>query len=320
MNPLTAPFDALVSFHYFGSGPAEQVIGEMAAAGCRTIGDSGAYSAMSLGKPVNIDEFAEWGERHRKHLCWLASLDAIGDPERSWQNYRYLTRNGLSVVPTVHFGADGKTLDRYVNAGEDFIGLGGVAARKDRAAVLRWLVSMFRHARDNYPHVRFHGWGLTSRTYLAHLPFYSVDSSVFSASYRYGEVRVWHPEEAQLVQFRLDQRSAAQHWRLLRRHYGANAQDFATSGSHNRGLHVHLTSLSAQHMGRYYTRRHQVTPPRSQTPDGTRVHWVDAAPPHLRFALAVLGTRVHVAEGDVNAFKQIIRAHSPAQDTTTTEV
>ena len=111
MRSLSKPFDTLVSFHYFG-GNQEPWVRRLAAAGCRTIGDSGAYSAMSLGKPVDLDQFAEWAERNRPYLAWTASLDAIGDPDRTWKNYRYLTRNGLDVVPTVHFPAPPTALDR----------------------------------------------------------------------------------------------------------------------------------------------------------------------------------------------------------------
>ena len=55
MRSLSKPFDTLVSFHYFG-GNQEPWVRRLAAAGCRTIGDSGAYSAMSLGKPVDLED------------------------------------------------------------------------------------------------------------------------------------------------------------------------------------------------------------------------------------------------------------------------
>lgn len=285
MKLLTTPFDALVSFHYFNGKNNEQMVTDMARAGMRVIGDSGAFSAMTSGKPINIDEFAAWAERHRDHLAWTASLDAIGDPSTSWKNWRYLSTNGLETVPTIHYGTEPEAMDRYAERGVDFMGLGGVAARKDRKNVLRWLVAMFRHARDHHPAMRFHGWGLTSRQYMAHLPFYSVDSSGFGAGYRYGTVSVWHPELAKNVSFRANGKESAQHAATLRRYYGASPRELATSHSDNRAQHVHLTALSAQYMTEHYTRRHRVSPPASQGPVGTRVHWVDSSKGNIQYAV-----------------------------------
>lgn len=279
MWPIQAPFDALVSAHYF-SGVHEPVIAEAAKAGMTLIGDSGAYSAMSLGKPVDIDKFCGWVERNQKHLCWVASLDAIGHPEQSLANYQYMVRNGLAVVPTVHFPADPRELDRY--ADRQLVGLGGVAARKDHKTVLKWLVSMFRYARATHPAMRFHGWGMTRSTYIDHLPFYSVDSSAFGAGYRYGRVSVWDPAAGRRVSFWLDQKAAAGRWSLLRSRYGVSAVDVATSGPLNRELHVVLSALTARYMGEHYTRRHHVSPPVGQTRLGTRIHLADSSPETMK--------------------------------------
>lgn len=283
VRPIQVPFDTLVSFHYFG-GVHESIVAELHAAGCLIIGDSGAYSAMSLGKPIDLDKFCEWAERNRRYLAWIASLDAIGAPEQSLANYKYMTRHGLDVVPTVHFPAPPATLDRY--ADQELVGLGGVAARKDHKTVLKWLVSMFRYARTAHPAMRFHGWGLTRSSYLDHLPFYSVDSSGFGAGYRYGQVTVFDPDTRKRVTFGLDRRAAAAHWQILRRHYGTAAVEFSTSTAVNRALHVHLAMLSAQHMSRYYQKRHRVAPPRGLHLPGTRIHYVDASVGNLRLIAA----------------------------------
>lgn len=273
MRELETPFDALVSSHYF-NGKSETLLPTMRAAGMRIIGDSGAFSAMSLGQPIKIDDFAAWAERNRQHLAWVASLDAIGDERQSWLNWRYLTRNGLDTVPTVHFGTPPTALDRYADEGADFVGLGGVARRPDRDAVLRWLVSMFRYARDNHPEMRFHGWGVTGNDYLDHLPFYSVDSSGFGASFRYGRGQLIDPRTGKRTNFRLDGRASASLTAALRRDYGASARELADSGAHNRPAHMVLAALNAQHLATYVRARHRVTPPTGQEPIGPRIHVV----------------------------------------------
>ena len=50
---LDVPTDILCSFHYFG----DIDMGAMRSWGTRIIGDSGAFSAMSLGKPIEREVF-----------------------------------------------------------------------------------------------------------------------------------------------------------------------------------------------------------------------------------------------------------------------
>ena len=82
---LRYPVNSLVSFHYFGN----RDIAEMKSWGLRLIGDSGAFSAHSQGKPINIQDFADWGLRWKNDLAWLASLDVIGNKDATWKNYKW---------------------------------------------------------------------------------------------------------------------------------------------------------------------------------------------------------------------------------------
>jgi GTP cyclohydrolase I len=71
----------LFSFHYFGERdtivfPAGDVL---------TIGDSGAFSALTLGSPIELTDYATWVRHTAGVLDWHFTLDVIGDPEASWR-------------------------------------------------------------------------------------------------------------------------------------------------------------------------------------------------------------------------------------------
>lgn len=257
--PLRHPINALVSFHYF----ADIDIAEMKAWGLRIIGDSGAFSALSQGTPIDRYAFSEWAARWSRSLTWVASLDVIGDAEGSWDNYEWLRGRGLNVVPTIHYGESPELIDRYAADGVDFIGLGGMVGRKSEPQrLLRWTLGMFRYAREHHPEIRFHGWGVTHPDLLMNLPWFSVDSSGFSAAYRYGRLTLFDPRNAKRIGVELNGKDIYQHSDLLRAEYGLSDPDrVAKSDKSTRRDVVRLSVAAVQHMESYLQRRHKVSPP-----------------------------------------------------------
>lgn len=259
-SPLRYPVNVLISYHYF----KESNVAEIQGWGLRIIGDSGAYSADSQGVVIDVDSFAEWIVRWRANLHWVASLDVIGDQTGSWDNWLALRSMGLETVPTIHYGDDPRALDRYVERGVDFMGLGGMVPYKSEPKrLLRWCLSVMRYARDNHPHLRFHGWGVTHPDLVMNLPWWSVDSSGFSASYRYGRASLFDPRTGKKIAVQLDGREVAKHARLLRDVYGVDWRDVAVSTSETRRAVVRMSFRSAQLLEDYLSRRHRVTPPAS---------------------------------------------------------
>ena len=203
---LDVPTDILCSFHYFG----DIDMGAMRSWGTRIIGDSGAFSAMSTGKPIEREVFHAWADRWRDDLLWVAALDVIGDAEASYQNWLAARRDGLELVPTIHYGEGTVQLDRFAEEGATLIGLGGMvpySSEKDR--LMRWCLMMHRHARDHHPQVRFHGWGISHPYLVDNLPWWSTDSSGFSSCFRFGTLRLWEPRRGRFVGVDLNGRDHA---------------------------------------------------------------------------------------------------------------
>lgn len=256
---LRYPVNSLVSFHYF----QKHDIAEMRSWGLRLIGDSGAFSAQTQGTPVDIGAFSEWAARWRNDLFWIASLDVIGDAKGSRRNYDTLRKRGLDVIPTIHYGEKPNLISSYANEGVDFIGLGGMVGFKgEPMRLLRWALSMFRYARDKHPEVRFHGWGVTHPDLVMNLPWFSVDSSGFSAAYRYARLTLFDPRSGKRVGVDLDGRDIMKHTDLLRDVYGVDDPNrVSVSTSATRRDLVRLSVAAVQRMEDYLQRRHKVTCP-----------------------------------------------------------
>lgn len=255
---LDVPTDILCSFHYFG----DIDMGAMRSWGTRIIGDSGAFSAMSTGKPIEREVFHAWADRWRDDLLWVAALDVIGDAEASYQNWLAARRDGLELVPTIHYGEGTAQLDRFAEEGATLIGLGGmVPYSSEKERLMRWTLMMHRHARDHHPQVRFHGWGISHPYLVDNLPWWSTDSSGFSSCFRFGTLRLWEPRRGRFVGVDLNGRDLARHARLLREVYGIDWRVVAESKSENRRELGRVAIRSVQLYAAWLQKRQAVTPP-----------------------------------------------------------
>ncbi|WP_052071031.1 hypothetical protein [Rhodococcoides fascians] len=239
---IPAPRNALVSFHYFSKYNLDRL------AGLRLIGDSGAFSAASQGVTITPKDLAGWARQWSHRLAWVASLDVIGDAAGTRKNWHELVDiHGIEAVPTIHFGAPPTDLDYYGQRGVDFVGLGGMVGHKSsKDKLLRWIVQVMRYARDNWPAMRFHGWGVTAPQ-LIRAPFFSVDSSGWAAGMMFGRLTVSDPTSKRDIKIALNGKDAyhPEPARILRDHYGINPSAIATSSGANRADVVRACALSA---------------------------------------------------------------------------
>lgn len=287
--------DFLLSYHYAHNN--ENLLHAAIAPGMHTICDSGAFSAASTGATITLREYATWLREWGHRFLWCASLDVIGDPQASYENWAALhDRWGLTTVPTVHFGTDPSWLNIYHQRGATLIGLGGMVG-KPVSKLRPWLVACFQTGR-RLPGVGFHGWGFAHAATLAALPFYSVDSSgPIASSYRFGQLTLFDTQQHRNVVVGLNGRAAWRHADLLRDQYGVDPEVVATSHVGNRMLLARLAMRSIQQHAAWLRQRHQVVAPAclgTGAAAGTRIHAVDVShnvPGELaRFAAEQLAT------------------------------
>ena len=240
-STLFTPSTLLASFHYARKWNLDDIpFGKL-------IGDSGAYSARTQGAEVSVDDLGEWATRWRRRLYWVAALDVAGDQKTTRRNWETMNRAyGLQSVPSIHAGDDPKMIDYYAARGCDFIGLGGLVGGDGFSRPqMRWLIQVFKYAREAWPGLRFHGWGLTNDNTMR-LPFWSVDSSSWGAGYRYGEIRLRDPRTRKRVTVRADGRDAYEpaHARLLTRDYKTRPSQVAVSTAATRERIAWVSALA----------------------------------------------------------------------------
>ena len=157
--------------------------------------DSGAFSVHKGNHEVSLPEYADWLDLYHQDIDVYVGLDVIGDAPATEANLQYLWDRGLDPLPVFHPGATWDHMDRYLEH-TDYIGLGGWAAIPHARAVWpSWVATVFRR----YPGVRFHGFGMTKLEYILDFPWYSIDSSSWGASYRYGRLWLWDGKRFRVV-------------------------------------------------------------------------------------------------------------------------
>jgi hypothetical protein len=162
--------------------------------------DSGAFSAFTKGKKINIKNYISFIKKNKKHLTAYANLDVIGingerpnehTAKKTLSNQKKMEGNGLKPIPCFHYGEPFKYLEYYIK-NYDYIALGamvGIAVNK----LIPWLDKCFnRYICDEkgMPNIKIHGFGVTSISIILRYPFYSIDSTSWVISGLLGSIYV----------------------------------------------------------------------------------------------------------------------------------
>lgn len=149
---------------------------------CNSIGyrpkiflDSGAYSAHTKGKSVNLFEYMKYIKENAEYITKYISLDVIGDSFSTKAYYDIMRHKGFEPVPVYHYGDSEETINYYARCGVDFIALGNTVTVIDKEKVARWCVSI----KEKYPEIAFHLLGSSSRKIMECGALESCDSSAW---------------------------------------------------------------------------------------------------------------------------------------------
>ncbi len=134
--------------------------------------DSGAFSEMTRGLAIELDEYIAFCQQHGRYYDVIANLDDIrGNVARSQSNHRKMVDAGIQAIPVFHQGEEWSVLDETIAAApERYIGIG---FQRPINGAERWLDEVFSRVPSD---VRVHGFAMTS---FLQYPFYSVDSSTW---------------------------------------------------------------------------------------------------------------------------------------------
>jgi len=140
-----------------------------------------------------VDSYAAFLKLH-PDIRLYANVDVIFNPKLSWKVLKYLEReHGLSPVPVIHFGTEVRWVKRHLDAGYEFLGIGGLGQEAQRRDYVGWADTVFRlvcSGADRMPLVRTHGFAIGSPSLMRRYPWWSVDSATWVKSAGFGKIFV----------------------------------------------------------------------------------------------------------------------------------
>jgi hypothetical protein len=172
----------LFSYFYHGfkdSNKPSRDIRDSAAAGLDLFLDSGAFTAFTKKAVIDVARYAEFIRCSPEIWSAVSSLDAIGDPEKSYEYFCQLQEMDCPVRPVFHCREPTYWLERYLDEGNDYIFLGGMVP-ETTVWLTEWLDDLWgNYLTDSHgvPKVKVHGFGLTDQRLIFRYPWYSVDST-----------------------------------------------------------------------------------------------------------------------------------------------
>jgi len=147
--------------------------------------DSGAFTYQRKGG-ITVDKWIQDAKTIEKVSTELISLDVIGDPVKSYDNFIEIIKELPQVIPTLHFGEDVKWLKKYLEK-TPRVCIGGMVPFKAKPMLFkRHLKEIFKmFSMNDMP--RFHALGCFAPDILEEYPFYSCDASSWQNYARFGE-------------------------------------------------------------------------------------------------------------------------------------
>lgn len=291
LGGLDQPLKMLTSYAYFRTVDMRDFTGRLATPTNMIFGDSGAHTARTMGLHLTLEEYAHWCHRWDDLLHLYANLDVIGGPEATWQNQKTLEReHGLTPIPVFHTGEPWNHLERYLDDGYTYIALGKLLGNPVNK-VLPWLAKAFKVADGR---AVFHGFGMTVWRALREFPFYSVDSSTWSAGYRYGYFSLFEPGSGAWTKVLLRDRDALLRHRDLIRAHHTDPMLLATKATYSVTAVTVLAAVAWRRAEEYIRARHgPITIPPGPRNPATRGGTRPDPPP---------GLHLYLAEGNTSSF------------------
>lgn len=148
--------------------------------------DSGAYTAYTQGKKIILEDLISFVLEQQKDKKFLSvSLDVLGDPLKSYDNWYRMTKEGIYCLPVFHVGEDYKYLDKYCNE-TDYVGIGGLAVQK--GLNYKALRPILEYIKRKYPEHKFHIFGINNWRIFRNISFYSCDSTSWLSAAQYRQL------------------------------------------------------------------------------------------------------------------------------------
>lgn len=140
-----------------------------------------------------VDNYVQFIKEYYDLLDIYVVMDAIYEPEVSWQVYKYMKyEHGLDPLPVYHYNEPIEYFKKYMNE-TNFIGISGLGQGIPKNKYINWADKVFTLVCDpitGLPNYKIHGFALTSVSLIKKYPWFSVDSSSWVQYSQYGQILV----------------------------------------------------------------------------------------------------------------------------------
>ncbi len=145
----------------------------------RILIDSGAYTAYSKGKTVDIDEYCKWlhSFQFEPDNCFM--LDVIGNPRMTMTNFMYMIKKVHRPIPVFQRGATPEDLNFYCEHA-DKVAIGGLVYTANKRQQCKYVMEMTELSKP------VHWLGFADDDFIKFYKPASCDTSTWANSRRYG--------------------------------------------------------------------------------------------------------------------------------------
>lgn len=179
---------------------------------CKLFIDSGAFSAWTKGKSIDIEEYINFINTYKDYFYVCASVDNIpGEPrsahvaseeevkqssKKTWDNFLYMREamdNPDILLCTFHCGEPWELLKEILDYEDErgkikYLGLGGLVG-KTEAIIDDFFEKAFMVIKESKnPDIKVHAFGMTRLNYLNKYPFTSADSTSWLQTANFGNI------------------------------------------------------------------------------------------------------------------------------------
>lgn len=173
--------------------------------------DSGAFSMHTKGIEINLDAYVDFVKKNADILHLVSNLDHIGmgKEKETYDNQKYLESQGIQVQPVFHVRDRDEWLIKYIEEGYDYIFIGGMVPESTQFLQTRLDDLWSKYLTDSKGDalVKVHGFGLTVLPLMQRYPWFSVDSTSWVLTGRFGSIYVRLPEDDRVVKVCISDKS-----------------------------------------------------------------------------------------------------------------
>jgi hypothetical protein len=192
--------------------------------------DSGAFTAMSVGKSIDLMQYAEFLTTWHDAIDHAITLDVIGDPKATGRNTRKLHDMGHNVMPVFTRGGSVAEFDAMVKD-SGYVCVGGSVGLPTPIVINR-LKGLQQRAEGLGGGI--HALGVGSMNVLRRIRPYSADASNVSSTFRFGTLVCYDGRELRVFPHR-DRKRVRKHLSHLRAQ-GLSVTELLRVGMQPKGL------------------------------------------------------------------------------------